>query len=44
VLVQLCSYIHCCRLDGVEEEFGHSRLFDVYQVRLEHAFGSLEAL
>jgi hypothetical protein len=31
-------------LDGVEEEFGDARLFDVDEVRLEEAFGRFETL
>lgn len=42
MLVEFLSSIDGCLLDGLEEEFGHSGLFDVDEVRLEHAFGSFE--
>ena len=42
MLVEFLSRIDGCLLDGLEEEFGHSRLFDVDEMRLEHAFGSFE--
>ena len=42
-LVQTRSDIDVGGLDGVEEEFGDTRLFDVDKVRLEQTFGGFEA-
>ena len=44
MLVELCTDIDRCRLDGLEEHLCDTRLLDVYQVRLEHAFWRLEPL
>lgn len=37
MLVQLGPSVDRCRLNSLEQELGHSRLFNVDKVRLEHA-------
>lgn len=42
MLVEISADIDGGGLDGLEEHFGDARLFDVDEVRLEHAFGGEE--
>ena len=43
-LVQTAPNIHIRRLNGVEQEFGNTRLLNIDQVRLEETLRRLEAL